>query len=132
MRQKFILSLAFGFILFLTACANRPELLSESQIPQVNKQEVIAEKTYDFVYLATFDVANGLSNWVVEKTIRDEGLIRLHNKQYSRLDDSSSRVINLVIRRIDAKQTGVSLAPESRRVIGADEVLKAIRIKLNA
>lgn len=111
----------------LTACAGASDYLPMDKIPAGNSQEIQVNKPYDFVYLNVFDTANTLTRWTPDKTLKDEGLIRLQNTQASRLDDASLRVINVRIRRDSATQTSVFLEKDSQRVVGADGVLDAIR-----
>ena len=130
MKSKYLSGVYLLAVFLAAGCANAPKYLPIEQIPASNYEEIHVDKPYDFVYLNTFDAVNVLPNWAPDKTLKDDGLIRLQNSQFSRLDDADNRVINLHIRRDGAKQTSVFLDPESRRVIGADEVLKAIRKKL--
>jgi hypothetical protein len=130
MVLKRFLILSLWVSLSLSACASSDKLLPLGSVPATNNEEIVISKPYDFVYLSVFDVVNGLSKWTPEKTLKDEGLIALKNTQFSRFDDSDNRNIHLRIRRDNPKQTSVYLDPDSRRVIGADEVLLAIRKKL--
>lgn len=129
MLKRFLVLCLWGS-LGLSACASSDKLLPLGSVPASNNDEIIVSKPYDNVYLGVFDAVNGLSNWTPEKTLKDEGLISLKNTQFSRFDDSDNRNINLRIRRDSPKQTSVFLDPDSRRVVGADEVLLAIRKKL--
>ena len=131
MKSKYLAGVYLGCVFFVAACASAPKFLPIEKIPAGNNEEIHVEKAYDFVYLNTYDAVNVLSNWVPDKTLKDEGLIRLQNTQFSRFDDSDNRTINLRVRRDTAKQTSVFLDPDSRRVIGADKVLDAVRKKLN-
>ena len=115
---------------FLTACAGASNYLPMDKIPAGNSQEIQVSQPYDFVYLSVFDTANMLTKWTPDKTLKDEGLIRLQNTQFGRLDDANLRVVNVRIRRDSAKQTSVFLEKDSQRVVGADEILDAIRKKL--
>ena len=114
----------------LTACAGASSYLPMDKIPAGNSQEVQVNKPYDFVYLSVFDTANTMTKWTPLKTLKDEGLIRLQNTQFSRLDDASLRIVNVRIRRDSSTQTSVFLEKDSQRVVGADEILDAIRKKL--
>lgn len=131
MKSKVWVGFYLSLTLFLAACAgpSSPYLPAE-QVPAGNSREIRVNKAFDFVYLNTFDAVNMMPNWIPEKTIKDEGLIQLKNKEYSRFDDSDRRVINLRIRRDSPTQTSVFLEQDSQRVIGADEVLAVIRKKL--
>lgn len=132
MKSKVAFLGVLFFVLGFVACAGKtPYYLPFGKIPAANSQEIHIAKAYDFVFLNTFDAIGTLPNWVPDKTRKDEGLIHVRNTQYSRLDDSDLRMISIRIRRNDAQQTSVFLEPESRRVIGADEVLDAIRKKFN-
>ncbi len=131
MRSKYLAGTYLCFALGLAACAGSQKYLPIEQIPAGNNEEIHVAKAYDFVYLNVFDTVNALPDWAPDKTLKDEGLIRLKNTQFSRFDDSSNRVINLHIRRDSALQTSVYLDPDSRRVIGADQVLAAIRKKFS-
>ena len=116
----------------LTACANSSQYLPLDKIPEGNNQEIQVNKPFDFAYLAVFDTANEMKNWTPTQTSKDEGLIQIKNTQFARFDDSNLRVVNVRIRRDSAEQTSVFLEPDSRRVVGADEILDAIRRKLTS
>ena len=131
MKSKYLAGVYLMLTLLVVACAGSSKYLPLEQIPAGNNEEIHVDKAYDFVYLNTYDAVNVLSSWVPDKTLKDEGLIRLQNTQFSRFDDSDNRTINLRVRRDSAKQTSVFLDPDSRRVIGADKVLEAVRKKLN-
>ena len=130
MKSKFSVVFSFLFTLGLAACAGSSAYLPIAEIPESNRQVIQVDKAYDFVYLAVFDATNGLSGWAPLKTLKDEGLILLKNTQFSRFNDADSRVISLRIRRDSSTKTSFFLEPESQRVIGADEVMNAIRKKL--
>lgn len=131
MKFKFSIALFLGLSLIFAACAGKSSpYLPIEKVPASNSQEIKVEKGYDFVYLSVFDTVNNLSSWKPDKTLKEEGIIRLRNTLFSRLDDSDLRVITLHVRRDSVTQTSVYLDTNSRRVIGADEVLAAIRQKL--
>ncbi|HRK62439.1 MAG TPA: hypothetical protein PLY88_07835, partial [Candidatus Omnitrophota bacterium] len=113
----------------LSGCAGKSSYLPADQVPAGNSQEILIEQPYDLVYLAVFDTVNDLTEWSPDKTLQTEGLIRLRNTQFSRFDDSDRRFIQVRIRRDGQFQTSVFLDPESRNIIGAAEVLDAIRKK---
>ena len=130
MNFKSLTSITFLWAFLLTACASPSNFLPIEKIPAGNSEEIHVTKPYDFVYLAVFDAANSSDHWTPSQTLKDEGLMRLRNTQFSRFDDSSARVVNVRIRRDSLTQTSVFLEEDSRRVIGADEVLDIIRKKL--
>ncbi len=130
MKLKYLTGIYLLAFFCAGGCGSTPKYLPVEQIPASNFDEIHIGKPYDLVYLNTFDAVNVLPNWVPDKTLKDDGLIRLQNTQFSRLNDADNRVIHIRLRRDAARQTSVFLDPESRRVIGADEVLAAIRKKL--
>lgn len=121
--------LSFALCLVLSVCAVKPSFVLAEPVSSSNSEEVRVNKPYDFVFLAVFDTVNELPDWVPEKTLKAEGLIRLYNSRYSRLDDSSRRVVQIRIRSDSTLQTSVFLDPDYRNVIGASEVFEAIRKK---
>lgn len=129
--MRIVTLLSLVFCVLFSGCASKTCCLPSDQGPASNYQEIVVEKPFDFVYLAVFDVANMLSSWVPDQTVKNEGLIRLRNTQYSRFDDSDRRTIEINIRRDDNSHTRVLLAPQSRNVIGASDVFEAIRLKLD-
>ena len=130
MKSKFGTGVLLLLVWAVAACASPSAYLSIEKTPASNYEEIHVDKAYDFVYLSVFDVVNALDGWTPEVTRKDEGLIRLHNTQSGRLDNSSLRAVNIRIRRDNQTQTSVFLDSDSTRVIGADEVLAAIRKKL--
>jgi len=132
MRRHALLSVLFAGAIFFSACSTQSSLIPWEQVPAGNSDEIQVEKAFDYVYLAVFDVVNELDGWAPDKTLKEEGLIRLQNTRFSRLDDSDARVIKIRIRRDSQIQTSVFLDPDSRRIIGAGDVLTAIRTKLES
>ncbi len=124
-----ISSLAFALCLILSVCAVKTSSFAAETVSASNSDEVRVDKPYDFVFLAVFDTVNELPDWIPEKTLKADGLIRLYNGRFSRLDDSSRRVVQIRIRSDSKLQTSVFLDPDYRNVIGASEVFEAIRKK---
>jgi|GEM_PF-2882129 len=132
MSFKSLTSVTFLWAFLLMACASPSHFLPIEKIPAGNSEEIHISKSYDFVFLSVFDAVNASDHWAPSQTLKDEGLIRLRNTQFSKIDDSSARAVDVRIRRDSLTQTSVFLDQDSRRVIGADEVLNAIRKKLIA
>lgn len=130
MNLKLLSGTFFVTAFFLAACASSSPYLPVEKIPASNSEEIHVDKAFDFVYLNVFDAANEMKTWSPTKTLKDEGLIQLRNSQFSRFDESDRREIYLRVRRDTPMKTSVFLEPDSRRVIGADEVLAAVRKKL--
>lgn len=130
MKSRYLAGVYLLCALGMAACESTPKYIPVEQIPAGNYAEMHVDKTYDFVYLAVFDTLNGLNSWAPDLTLKDDGLIRLHNTRFSGLDDADRRIINIRIRRDNPNQTSVFLDPDSRRVVGADDVLAMIRKKL--
>lgn len=132
MRLTVLFSTFCLSVLIFGGCSNTASYIPLEQIPASNNDVIKVEKAFDYVYLAVFDAVNELEGWSPSKTLKGEGLIYLQNARFSRLDDSSARAVGVRIQRDSQTQTSVFLEPESRRIIGADEVLAAIRKKLDA
>ncbi len=114
----------------LTSCANQSGLLPADQISSRASQPIIVQRAYDVVFLSVFEVVDSLEAWNPEVTDKNEGTIRVKNIQFGKIGDADTRMLTIEIVRDSKTQTQIRLDQDSQRVIGASDVMDAIRSKL--
>lgn len=111
-----LLVLGLGF----SACNTVGEVLPP------NDEVLVYPLSYDLTYLRTMEALDGRGSWQLEETDKEKGMVSVRDTNYSRLDDSDKRVITFQVKRVDRGTTSVSIAPESQKVYGGAELMKAI------
>lgn len=111
-----ILILSMGF----TGCNTVGEVLPP------NDEVLVYPLPYDLTYLRTLEALESCPHWQIDETDKEKGMIRARDTNYSRLDDSDLRSIVFMVKRVDRRTTSVSIAPESQKVFGGAELMKAI------
>jgi hypothetical protein len=91
-----------------------------------NDEVLVYQLPYDLTYLRTMEALDGKGRWQLEETDKEKGLISVRDTNYSRLDDSDKRVIKFQVKRVDRGTTSVSIAPDSQKVFGGADLMKAI------
>jgi len=91
-----------------------------------NDEVLIYPLSYDLTYLRTMEALDGQGHWQLEETDKEKGLISVRDTNYSRLDDADLRTITFAIKRVDRGTTSVSIDPESQKVFGGAELMKAV------
>lgn len=125
MRRMWQITLFSILALALVGCNTVGEVLPP------NDQVLLYKLPYDLTYLRTLEALNSQSNWVLEITDKEKGLITLRDINYSRLDDSDLRSIAFAVKRVDDTYTSISILPECQRVYGGEQLLKVIGEYLN-
>ena len=123
MKVKSVFSLAFGLFL-LGGCAH-------SSLLPVHDEVLVFPLPYDLTFLRTLDAADTHPDWEPNWTDKEKGVIHLQNTRYSSFADADKRSMVLLVRREDAGESSVRLAPESQAVVGGGEVLKLIEAALS-
>ena len=92
-----------------------------------NDQVLVYKLPYDLTYLRTMEALDGAGgNWQLDATDKEQGIIRVRDSNYSRLDDSDLRVITFLIKRVDPGVTSVSIDPASQKVYGGKKLLEVV------
>ena len=91
-----------------------------------NDEVLVYPLPYDLTYLRTMEALENYPNWQVNETDKEKGIIKTRDTNYSRLDDSDLRNITFMVKRVDRGTTSVSIAPESQKVFGGAELMKAV------
>ena len=107
--------------LSLTGC-----LTTGEKIFPVHDEVLIYNLPYDLTYLRTLEALENVNDWELEETEKEKGIITVRNIAFSRLDDADKRSATVLIKRVSRNETSVTLAPQSQRVVGGDELLKRI------
>ena len=120
--MKYILSIALILVLCLgfSACNTVGEILPP------NDEVLVYQLPYDLTYLRTMEALDDHGSWQLEETDKEKGVISVRDTNYSRLDDADKRVITFQVKRVDRGTTSVSIAPDSQKVYGGAELMKAV------
>jgi MFS superfamily sulfate permease-like transporter len=116
--SKFVLILILG--LGFAGCNTVGEVLPP------NDEVLVYKLPYDLTYLRTMDALNTTSDWQLEETDKERGIIKVRNMNYSGFDDSDMRTVTFLVKRVDRETTSVSIDPKSQKVLGGKELLEAI------
>ncbi len=120
-------NLLFLFLLagsvFLTAgCSS----IQKSPVYPAYDEILLYQLPYDLTYLRVMDSLSNLPGWELDLTEKEKGLIRVRNLDWSKLDDSDTRLISFLVRRVSRTQTSVQIAPESQHTLGGGDLMKRI------
>ncbi len=111
----------FLVALFLTGCS-----IATKSVLAPNDEVLNYELPYDLTYLRVLDALNDETDWQVEQTDKEKGMIVARNVNYSRLNDADRRVIAFMVKRVDADNTSVYIEKDSQRIIGGKQLLQKI------
>ncbi|HOG24438.1 MAG: hypothetical protein BWY44_01129 [Candidatus Omnitrophica bacterium ADurb.Bin292] len=114
------------FCFYFSGCATVEKMLP------FHDEVLVYELPLDLTYLRTTEAMETLPGWVIESTDKEKGVIAARNVEYSRLDDSDTRTVTVLVKRVDRTHTSVTLAPESQRSLSGGDMLKAIDTMLSA
>lgn len=120
MTPKRAILLAFILVLGLSGCT------SVGKVMPANDRVLLYPLPYDLTYLRTLEALDSQKDWELQETEKEEGLIRVRNMNYSRLDDSDKCVIAFAVKRVDFGKTSVSIQPKDQHVPGGDQLLTVI------
>ena len=96
----------------------------------VHDDVLIYDLPYDLVYLRVIEALEKTSDWDLELTEKEKGIIQVYNHAISKFGDHDKRKVAFHIERMGRNQTSVSIAPESQKVFGGDALLKSISAEL--
>ena len=122
MFQRRILGLLLLLSMVFSGCmTGKPE-----SVP-LNDEVMTFDLPYDLTFLRTLEALESIYGWELEETEKEQGMIRVRNVNFSRLDDADKRVITFQLERLERNKSSVQIDPESQRTLGGDELLKKIR-----
>ena len=121
MKPRGTAFLSIFFLLGLFGCAH------SSPILPVHDEVLTYPLPMDLVYLRTLEAVDSHSDWELDRTVKEKGLIYLRNLRYSSFADADQRTVILVLKRLNSRETSIELAPESQAVVGGDELLALIK-----
>ena len=114
-----------GIILGSSGCREKSSVLPSWD------EVLVYPLPYDLVYLKTLEAADTHPDWELDYTDKENGIIRIHNQRYSSFADADLRFAKLLIKRMDHSKSSVEFAPESRAIVGGDEILSLIKQSLS-
>ena len=119
--KKESVPIVLGFILlaFLSSCSSLKDFPAYDQV-------LIYDRPYDYTFLRTLEALNTFSDWTLEETDKNKGLIVLRNTQYGHFSDKDKWVARFTVKSLGRKQTSVALEPSSQRLEQGGELLKRI------
>jgi len=118
-RSFFCILLILGMVP-ATGCSLNQKLLP------AHDEVLIYPLPYDLTYLRTMEALETFSEWAIEETEKEKGILRARNVHYSSLDDADKRLVTLLIKRVSRRETSIALAPESQRVLGAEKIMERV------
>ena len=95
-----------------------------------NDEVLVYPLSYDLTYLRTMEAVDGRETWKLEETDKEKGIITVRDTNYSSLNDSDKRVITFQVKRLDRGMSSVSIAPDSQKVFGGADLMKAVAAAL--
>ena len=114
------------FFIFLSAMVFTGCTSTRDKLLPVYDDVLVYDLPFDLTYLRTLEAVQSAKNWELDETEKENGVIRVRNIAFSRLDDADMRQATILVTRISRGQTSVQLAPQSQRVIGGDKILARI------
>lgn len=120
-RHTMALIISTVFLFPLWSCAR------DSEILPVHDEVLVYALPFDLVYLRTMEAIEKHPDWRLETTDKEMGIITLKNFRFSSFADADKRTATLLLKRVSKKETSVEFAPESRTVVGGDEILSVIK-----
>lgn len=123
MTSFFLMMLLFSLSFF--GCAR-----SSTMLP-LHDEVLVYPLPMDLAYLRTLEAVDLHSDWELDRTEKEKGLIYLRNLRYSSFADADRRTATLVLKQTGSHETSIQLAKESRSVVGGDELLDLIKQQLS-
>ena len=115
----------YGFLavvssLLIIGCAHQKPLIP------VQDEVLVYNLPYDLTYLKTLNALQGVAGWDLQDTVKESGLIRVRNINYSSPNNSDQREVTFLVKRIESGKTSIELAKDSQQVLGGGDLLKAV------
>ena len=89
-------------------------------------QVLVYDRAYDYIYLRTLEAVNTFSDWVLEETDKEKGLIMLRSIDYAHFIDRDKQAAVLQVTRLNRTQTSVKLVGDSQKLKTGGEILNRI------
>ena len=125
-HKIFSLSIAAATLAFVIGCTTM------DPHPVRYDQVLVYDTPYDYTYLRTLEAVNTFSDWVLEETDKEKGLIVLRNTQYGHLFDRDKVSARFVVTRVSQSQTSVALEPDSQQIQQGKKLLDQIDAMIKA
>ena len=97
----------------------------------VHDEVLVYNLPYDLTYLRVVEGLQSVAGWDLDITLKESGLVRVRNLDYSGLDDADKRTVTFLVKRIESRKTSVELMPESQQTLGSGDLLKAVANELS-
>ncbi len=115
------------FVLMASAgCASLKKCGAKCDEKVVYDQVLTYDKPYDYVYMKTLFALNDYPNWLLDETDKEKGIIVLRDIQFGHMFDRDKWLVRVSIKRINIKETSVSLTPETQECPEGGKILDRI------
>lgn len=91
------------------------------------ERTLVFDRPYDVTFLKTMEALNTFPDWLLQETNKEQGLIVLRNQQYGHVFDRDKGIARFMLRRVNRKQTSVTLDPSSQEMGKGEFLLDRIR-----
>ena len=105
---------------------------SKASLLPVHDEVLVYPLPFDLVYLKTLEAVDTHPDWELDYTVKEEGIIGIHNQRYSSWADADLRSAKLVVKRLGHHKSSVEFAPDSQAIVGGDDVLKLVKQSLSS
>ena len=122
--------LSFSVLTFLLSLASLG--CARSSLLPVHDQVLVYPLPYDLTFLRTIEAIQAHSEWDLDWTDKEKGIISIRNMRYSSFADADRRQAILIVKRLNAHETSVQFDTKSQAVVGGDEILSLIRGQLSS
>lgn len=119
MKKESFLIVLSAMLFVSSSCSSLKDFPAYDQV-------LIYDRPYDYTYLRTVEALNTFSDWTLEETDKNKGLIVMRNTQYSHLFDRDKLVARFTVKSLGRRQTSVALEPSSQRLEQGGVLLKRI------
>jgi len=104
---------------------------SRSSVLPAHDEVLVYPLPYDLTFLKVMEAVQEHSEWDLDWTDKESGVISIRNMRYSSFADADQRQALLIVKRLNAKETSVQFDTKSRGIVGGDEILALIRGELS-
>ena len=120
-KKILLLSVVLLLVFSMSACQTLSNLGLSKQSSIVHDELFTYDVSYDRAYLRVIEAAELVPAWILSGTDQRAGTITLRSTGFS-----NDAEVTVIIKRISKEQTSIELAPDSQRVKGVEDILKAI------
>ena len=127
-QQSFFSYFLITVIFLITGCQS----IQKSPVYPAYDEILLYQLPYDLTYLRALDALSTTPGWELDSTEKEKGIINVRNLNWTRLDDSDTRLITFFVRRASRSETSVQIAPQSQHTLGGGDLMKRINQYVSA